>query len=69
MKEPLGSLTESSTLGSIVEHYEWMLKSGQLKIGGAGFKRYKELKQKRWEQWRERRRRYGKAYDSKEPPK
>tara|TARA_Y100000592_G_scaffold42616_2_gene67735 strand:- start:274 stop:483 length:210 start_codon:yes stop_codon:yes gene_type:complete len=69
MKEPLGNLGPTSTLGSLVEHYEWMLKAGRLKVGDAGYKRYLELKQKRWEQWRERRKRYGKAYDKKEPPK
>ena len=66
MKEPIHSLTGNSTLNSIIEHYEWMLKEGKILVGGAAHSRLKELKEKRWEAWKTKVYEYGKHY-AKEP--
>tara|TARA_B100000424_G_scaffold103694_1_gene78080 strand:- start:1215 stop:1424 length:210 start_codon:yes stop_codon:yes gene_type:complete len=67
MKKPTSAMNATTSLNTLIEHYEWMLKVGKLTIDGPGFKRYKQLKERRWQKWNLKRQEYGKSYHPKEP--
>jgi len=62
MKEPEGSLSGTTSLKTLIQHYEWMVSEGLIKVGGAGWKRLVMLKEKRKKEWDAMRRKYGKHY-------
>ncbi len=65
MQEPEGSLTGTTTLKTLIDHYEWMVSAGKIKVGGAGWKRLLQLKERRKAEWNAMRRKYGKSYQGK----
>lgn len=62
MKQPESNMTHNSTLKTIIQHYEWMVHTGRVKMNGSAYNRLQTLRDQREAHSAVMRNKYGNSY-------